>query len=437
MSRTLLRGADVITMAPGRPDVESVDLLVDGDHIAALGTHLNSAGAEVIDLGGRIVMPGLVNAHLHTWQTALRFIGVDWSLVEYLGNVHGGSAPRYTAHDMYVGNLAGALNQIDHGVTTIGDWCHNCITPDHADAATEGLVHSGIRAVFLHGTSHGTTDGPHDTGEVDRLLNGPIADNPLLSIGMAIKGPQLSPPEVAIADLRAAAERGIVASLHQSIGTPGPGWQAVTDADLWGPMVNIVHGTGLDAGWIHRLRDHGVSFTCTPENELGQGHCAEVTSHLLDMGAAPSLGTDTEIVSPGEVLIAVRIMLALQRNLTHAKNYQQTGFGASKASPTVKDALTWVTTEGARALGIADRVGRLQPGMQADLTIIDTRRINLWPVHNPTAAALHANADNIESVMIAGTWRKRDHALVTSRSATIRDDLNESAARLRGPVTFA
>jgi 5-methylthioadenosine/S-adenosylhomocysteine deaminase len=155
------------------------------------------------------------------------------------------------------------------------------------------------------------------------------------------------------------------------------------------------------------------------------------------MGAAPSLGTDTEIVSPGEVLIAVRIMLALQRNLTHAKNYQQTGFGASKASPTVKDALTWVTTEGARALGIADRVGRLQPGMQADLTIIDTRRINLWPVHNPTAAALHANADNIESVMIAGTWRKRDHALVTSRSATIRDDLNESAARLRGPVTFA
>jgi 5-methylthioadenosine/S-adenosylhomocysteine deaminase len=247
---------------------------------------------------------------------------------------------------------------------------------------------------------------------------------------MAIKGPQLSTPEVADADLRAAADRGILASMHQSIGQPGPGWQAVADAGLWGPLVNVVHGTGLTTGWIERLVDAGVSFTSTPENELGQGHCAEVTSHLLRIGAAPSLGTDTEIVSPGEVLVAARIMLALQRSLVHAEACQQTGIGRDKTPITNKEALSWVTAEGARALGMADRIGRLQPGMQADLIVIDTRRVNLWPVHHPVAAALHANGDNIESVMIAGTWHKRDHMLVAARIGELQDTVQEAGRRL-------
>jgi 5-methylthioadenosine/S-adenosylhomocysteine deaminase len=431
MSRTLLSGADVITMAPNRPDVEPVDLLIDGDRIAEVGTHLDGEGAEIVDLGGRIVLPGLVNAHLHTWQTALRFVGADWSLLEYLANVHGVVAHRYTPDDMYVGTLIGALNQIDGGVTTIGDWCHNCATPDHADAAIEGLATSGIRAVFLHGTTHGISDGPHDIREVDRLLAGPVAAKKLLSVGMAVKGPQLSKPEVAIADLRAAAERGILASMHQSIGQPGPGWQAVADAGLWSPSVNIVHGTGLTSNWIETLVAAGTSFTSTPENELGQGHCAEVASHLLRIGAAPSLGTDTEVVSPGEILVAARIMLALQRSFVHAEVHEQTGLSQDKTPVTVKEALSWVTTNGARALGMADRIGQLLPGMQADLTVINSRRLNLWPVHDPIAAALHACADNVEAVMIAGTWRKRGHTLAEPGISEIRDKAQAAGTRLR------
>ncbi|MCV7228044.1 amidohydrolase family protein [Mycolicibacterium komossense] len=420
-------------MAPDRPDSEVLDVLVEGDRITQIGRRLDPAGADIVDLAGRVVIPGLVNAHLHTWQTAMRFVGTDWSLPEYLANAHGAVAHRYSPDDMYVGTLAGALNQIDGGVTTIGDWCHNCVTPEHADAGVDALTRAGVRAVFLHGTPHSVRERPHDTGEVDRLLRGPIGASDLLSMGMAVEGPQLSKPEVAIADLRAAAERGILASMHQSAGPPNPGWRAVGVAGLWGPGVNIVHGVGLTGAWVQRLADAGVSLTSTPENELGQGHCTSLTRQLLRIGTAPSLGTDTEIATPGEVLVAARITLALQRGHTHDLKHQRTGLGTESLEIRAKQALSWVTIEGARALGLADRIGRIQPGLQADLVVIDTRRLNLWPLHDPVAAALHAHPGNVESVMIGGIWRKRDHLLLETSIDDIKGSVQQSGGAIRQP----
>lgn len=429
MTRILLRGAHVVTMAPKRPDSERIDILIEDDHIAMLGVRLDPTGADVVDLTDRIVIPGLVNAHLHTWQTALRFAGADWSLLEYLAHTHGHVARRYRPEDMYIGTLAGALNQINCGTTTLGDWCHNCLTPAHTDASLDALNAAGIRAVFLHGTPHGGPTKPHDVREIDRLLDGPIANSTLLTLGMAIKGPQLSTPDVAIADLRAALERDVIASMHQSAGAPGTGWDAVGTAGLWGPHANIVHGTGLTDDWVKRLADAGATFTSTPENELGQGHCTSITEQLLRAHAAPSLGTDTETAVSGQVLTAARITLARQRGQAHDLELRRTGLSAPTTAPTSKQALSWATVHGARALGLSDQVGHLAPGMQADLVVIDSRALNLWPAHDPIAAALQADIANIEAVMLAGTWRKRHHALVDTDIDTVKDRLKESGER--------
>jgi cytosine/adenosine deaminase-related metal-dependent hydrolase len=109
---------------------------------------------------------------------------------------------------------------------------------------------------------------------------------------MAIAGPQHSTSDVAVADLRAADERDLVASMHQSGGQPTAAWEAVRTAGLFGPRTNIVHGAGLSDHWVTTLVGAGVSFTTTPENELGHGHCTPITGQLLRLGAAPSLGTE-------------------------------------------------------------------------------------------------------------------------------------------------
>ncbi|MDR6144032.1 cytosine/adenosine deaminase-related metal-dependent hydrolase [Microbacterium foliorum] len=192
MTRTLLRGGRVITLAPGRPDVEDIDVAIDDDRIAAIGPHLPASGAKVVDVTGKIIHPGLVNAHLHTWQTALRGIGADWTLTEYLATMHGSLAHLYRPEDMRIAALAGTLSQLDRGVTTVADWCHNSPTPAHSDAAIDGLVDAGIRAVFLHGAPY-LGFGARSTRELDRLLDGPATRHRLLQVGMAIRGPQLSP----------------------------------------------------------------------------------------------------------------------------------------------------------------------------------------------------------------------------------------------------
>jgi cytosine/adenosine deaminase-related metal-dependent hydrolase len=426
----MLRGAQVITMSPGRPDAERVDILIDDDRIGAIGETVGTPDAETVDLSGRIVMPGLINAHLHTWQSALRLAGTDWTLLEYLHRMRVGVAQHYTPADIYIGNLAGALNQINCGSTTLGDWCHNNATPEHTDAAVEGLQKSGIRAVFLHGAPNRGADVAHSLAEIDRLLDSSVRMHPLLTVGMAIAGPQYSTPDVAVADLRAAAERELVASMHQSGGQPAAAWEAVRRAGLFGPLTNVVHGAGLSHDWVAALVQAGVSFTSTPENELGHGHGAPITGELLRLGAAPSLGTDTETAISGEILTAARIALAHQRGLDHEQHRQATGLMSATASVTGKQALSWATVEGARALGLADRVGRLEPGMQADLIVIDARALNLWPAHDSIAAALHASVANIEAVMIAGRWRKRDHRLVDADVEDVRSRLLESGERL-------
>ncbi|MBF6174957.1 amidohydrolase family protein [Nocardia blacklockiae] len=441
MSRILLRGAKVVTMAPHRADAEDIDILIDGDRIAEIGSRLRADDVETVDLSGRIVIPGLVNAHLHTWQTALRFAGTDWTLPDYLAQAHGVAARHYRPDDMRIGTAAGAVSQINSGVTTIGDWCHNCGTPEHADAAVEGLRQAGVRAVFLHGTPHALVDRPHDTREIDRLIDGAIGASDLLSVGMAIKGPQLSKPDVALADLRAATERGVLASMHQSAGAPGAGWEAVRAAGLWSPLTNIVHGTGLTDDTVRQLVDAGATITSTPENELGQGHCTAVVDHLLRCGAAPSLGTDTEVVVAGDMLVAARLCLAQHRGAAHAHEYRRTGLGAPQMPLTAGHALSWATLEGARALGLADRIGTIEPGKQADLVILDARMLNLWPSHDPVAAALNSTTANVESVMIAGAWRKRDHVLLAGPVDELMDELRNSGERIlreiRGTGLFA
>jgi cytosine/adenosine deaminase-related metal-dependent hydrolase len=412
----LVRGATVITM--DRQGDLVGDVLVRGSTIADIAPRIPApAGSEVVDAAGWIVVPGLVNAHMHTWQTALRGIAANWTLPEYFRKMHAGLATVFEPEDLHIATYVGALNQLDCGTTTLADWCHNNRTPAHTDAAIDGLLASGIRAAFFHGTPKpdprpGETpfgEVAHPRAELERLLKA-HAGRELLSVHAAILGPHYSTLEVALHDFAMARELGVIASLHQGGGparTPD-GWQRLEAAGLLGDHVNIVHGHALDDAQLERFCELGMSFSAAAESEMSQGHGHPLTGRLRAFGRAPSLGVDLESVFSGDMLTQARVALGIQRSLDNVAHRQAHGTIPPTSTISTREALSWVTVEGARMLRQDHRIGSLAPGKQADLVLIRATDLNLQPVHDPVSTVVfQASLANVDSVMVAGRWKKR------------------------------
>jgi cytosine/adenosine deaminase-related metal-dependent hydrolase len=443
MRRTLIKSATIITMDDAIGDVATGDVLVEGNRIADVRPSIGvAADTEIVDGTGRIVIPGLINAHMHTWQTGLRGFAANWTLLEYFRRMHAGLATVFRPDDIYIATLVGALNQINCGTTTLVDWCHNNPTPDHTDAAVRGLIDSGIRAAFFHGSPKPEpkpgephfSEVPHPRREVERLLAGPLADRDgLVTLGLAILGPHYSMLDVAMQDFRLARELNLIASMHQGGGpakTPG-GWEKLIEAGLVGAGVNIVHGNDLPDDLLDRLVDLGVSFSVTPENEMIQGHGFPITGRLLKRGVRPTIGIDLESILAGDLFSAARIALSMQRALDNAEARKTSGTIPATTTIPVREALRWITTEGARMLGRDHRIGSLTPGKQADLVIIDATELNLHPVHDPVATVvMQTSLANIEAVMIGGTWKKRNGRLLVDGLDAKKEALAQSGRRL-------
>ncbi|MDP1656331.1 MAG: amidohydrolase family protein [Hylemonella sp.] len=419
--RTLIRGATVITM-DAQGDLLRGDVLVTDDRITEIAPALQVDDADVVDASGCIVIPGPVNAHMHTWQTALRGLAANWTLLEYFQKMHAGLATVFEPGDLYIATLVGALNQLNCGSTTLVDWCHNNRTPQHNDAAIQGLLESGIRAAFFHGTPKPDPkpgerpfwEVPHPRAEVERLLKAHHG-NPLLSVHAAVLGPHYSTLDVALHDFRMVQELGILGSLHQGGGparTPD-GWQQLEAAGLLGPQINIVHGHALSDAQLQRFCELGMSFSAAAENEMTQGHGHPITGRLRALGKAPSLGVDLESVLSGDMLTQARVALGMQRSLDNAAYREAHGSIPPTSTIRTREALSWVTVEGARMLGQLDRIGTLAPGKQADLVLIRADDLNMQPVHDPVSTVvMQTTLANIDSVMVAGRWKKRHGRLL-------------------------
>jgi cytosine/adenosine deaminase-related metal-dependent hydrolase len=452
MTRTLIRGATLITM-DAMGDVPVGDLLVEGTRIAHIA-HIAPQGAPGIEVGdakvvdgtGYIVIPGLINAHMHTWQTALRGLAANWTLLEYFQKMHAGLATVFTPDDLRIATEVGALNQLNCGTTTLVDWCHNNPTPEHNNAAIDGLLASGIRAAFFHGTPKPDAkpgerpfwEVPHPRAEVERLLKAHQGRD-LLAVHMAVLGPHYSTLDVALHDFRMAKELGLIASLHQGGGparTP-EGWERLEAEGLLGPHVNIVHGHALSDAQLQRFCDLGMSFSAAAENEMTQGHGHPITGRLRAFGKAPSLGVDLESVLSGDMLTQARVALGMQRTLDNAAYHEAHGSIPPTSTVTTREALAWVTVEGARMLGQSDRIGSLAVGKQADLVMIRASDLNMQPVHDPVnAVVMQTSLANIDSVMVAGVWNKRAGQLLgvdlAPKLAALQASGQKIASALRG-----
>jgi 5-methylthioadenosine/S-adenosylhomocysteine deaminase len=429
MARTLVKNGWVVTVDPSLGEIEGGDVLVERERIAAVGRNLQADGARLIDATGMVVMPGLVNSHIHTWEISLRGIGADWvSARDYFSNIHGNLAQRFEAEDNYVANLLGALAQINGGTTTIFDWCHNLRSPEMTDAALDGLEHSGIRAVFGHGTAKplGKEQAkpfyeiPQPREEVHRLRTGRLASGEgLITLALATLGPDWGTYEVAEADIRLAREYGIINSAH-TFGRKGKrrvedGMYRLQKAGLLGPDHNVVHGNCLGDDELKMIIDAGCSVSATVMAEMLNCEDAALLGRVEKLGGTPALGTDVDPYFAASMLAEMRRAFLHQRELDNRGLATAGRYPAAQHATTTRSALRWATIGGAKALGLERRIGSLTPGKQADLILVRATDLNIFPsvpLGDPVhAVVMNAETANVDTVMLAGKLVKRNGKL--------------------------
>jgi 5-methylthioadenosine/S-adenosylhomocysteine deaminase len=445
MKRVLIKCGWLVTLDSRIGNFKGGELLFSGNRIEAVGRNLNATADETIDASRMIVMPGLVNAHMHTWETALRGIGAEWMSLDYFKHVHGNLATRYKPEDNYLANLVGALAQIDAGVTTLVDWCHNITSLEMAERAVDGLVDSGIRAVFAHGTAkplsqkEGTpfTEIPHPRDRIEALRKGRLAsDDGLVTLAMAILGPDWGAWEVVQHDIRMAREFGLVSSSHtrrrEDCVVPD-GYARMAKEGLLGPDHNLVHGTSYDANDLRVVIDSGATLTSTVLVELHHHIGDAMVAAYRALGGQPSLGVDVELYCTGQMFREMQAALLFARG-KEIRNNVLRGNSHYKTMPVRSvEALEWATINGARAFRMDDRIGTLSPGKRADIVMLRADDVNMAPVWDPVYSIVEiAGAGNVDTVIIDGVTRKKDGRLTFPADVLRKriDELAESGARI-------
>lgn len=416
-------------------DFECADLLVEGDKISAIAEHIelgDNPDTHIVDASGKIVMPGFVDTHHHQFQTALRSYladgllfsdGAEGSPKGYALEIIGRLAPHYLPDDVHISELVGSLSQLDAGVTTVMDISQIHHSPEHTEAAIQGLADAGKRAALCYTNGFGEACAyPEDIGRIRR--DHFSSDDQLLTLIMGAEPYGDDYPEH-----WALARRLDVPIASHVVGHFSPAEQQRTLGALLGPDNLVIHATGMSDDFWRRLADSGAGISLAVPIEMTMGHGMPPILKAHEFGVLPSLSSDVECTLSADFFTQMRALMTLQRALVN----EQTLSGEACDSPllTCRDVLDYATIQGARALGLDAKIGTLTPGKQADIILLDARALNVAPLNNvPGAVVSLMERSNVDTVIVAGRIRKWRGQLLDVDTARLLTELEHSRDRV-------
>ena len=420
--RIVLRGGTIVTMDDAIGDLAAGDVLVERGCIEAVAPSIAAEDALTIDARGTVVIPGLVDTHRHTWQTLMRAICADWTLTDYFLGMRLTISPAYRPNDVFLGNRVGALEALDAGVTTLLDFSHCMNTPEHADAALEGIRDAGGRAIHAYGFFASSPENAafptHASrlADFERVVRAHGTAHERVAIGAAVTEIATIPWRETVAEIETARRHDARMVLHT-----GCVWGSVVTMGvremhahgLLGPDQVHVHANTLaDEEW-RLLADSGGKVSISPETELNMGMGRPMFGACEKHGIRPTLSCDIISLNSGDLFTQMRLGLASARADANDPVNRRGAMPGSLAF-TARDALRWATIDGAAACGLESRVGSITPGKRADLVVLGgTGSLAFRPSQDPIATVVfQASARDVRDVLVDGRIVKRNGALV-------------------------
>jgi 5-methylthioadenosine/S-adenosylhomocysteine deaminase len=427
----VIRNAYLVTMDPDLGDIAGGDIEVADGQIVAIGQFLDAPNARTLKGEGMIVMPGLVETHWHMWNTLLRSMSGDKAEFGYFRTTSA-LGQNYAPTDMFQGTRLAAAEAINSGITFVHSWCHNVRNPEYAEADLRALRQSGLRARFSYGWMQGhPNDRTIDLEDLERLHNnwGSYSNDGLVTLGMAWRGqggnnPATAvPPEVYTREIETARRLGLPITVHAS-GSRGAAGQVdrLARANLLGKDMQIVHGVVLTPQEIDAIKAAGASLSLSPTSELRIGFGFPQTANLLNAGIPVGLSVDTVELSGNADMFGIMKFI---QNVENGRSENEFKLAARRV-------LELGTIEGARSMGIDDKIGSLKVGKRADLLMISARDLNLGVFGDPAHMLVTAaQPSNVDTVVVDGRILKRNGRLVHLNAGQIVTEAAAANAALR------
>lgn len=432
--KTLIRNALLLPCTPDMPVIEAGHVLIEDDRIvsAGAGPGPGSIDADITDVEGDIVMPGMVNPHAHLPMTLFRGLGedVDDRLFRYvLPMERKFVSPRMVR----VGTALACWELIRAGVTTVADMYYHETEVGHV------LDEAGLRGVV--GQTIADFDPP-DHASIDEgfalteLLVGAFADHPRITPSIAPHAPYSTDIAVMKRVAQWATDHPAVpVQIHLAEMGSEMAWaerthgcrpvEVVDRAELLIDGLIAAHCLHLDEAEIGRLAEAGVRVAHNARSNAKAGRGIAPVAAMRAAGIPVGIATDGPMSGNTLDLFAQFGPVSMFAKLLG---------GSRKPMPAV-DIIRMATIEGARVLGMDLRVGSLEPGKQADIIRIALDTPRLQPVYDPYATLVFAaQPEDVTDVMVAGRWLMRDRDVLTLERRKVLRDAGQIATEFKAEM---
>ena len=401
----LIRARWVVPVEPAGTVLEHHAVAVSGERIDALlpAAEIDSRypGAEVIELGEHVLIPGLVNAHTHAAMSLMRGLADDRALAPWLAeHIWPAEARHVSAQFVKDGTLLACAEMLRGGITCFNDMYF------FPEAALEAALEAGMRAalgmIVIEFPSAYASD-PDDYLQKGLALRDRWREQPLLSFCLAPHAPytvsdatfhnlatMLGELDVPLHIHLHETEEEITRSLAEHGVRP---LERLRHLGLLGPGLIAVHGVHLTTEEIEVLARHGSSVVHCPSSNLKLASGFAPVAQLLAAGVNVALGTDGA---------ASNNRLDLMQEMRQAALLAKAVARDAEAMP-AHLALRCATLGGAIALGLERRIGSIVPGKLADLVAVRLHGPELTPCFDPVSHLVYAaGREHVSDVWVAG-----------------------------------
>ena len=452
--RTEITDGRIICCDPSNKEYANGYIVVENDRILDIGKGplpCHEPGARLIEAGGKIILPGFVNGHTHSYANITR--GLTPTVPLEIWMVYAVAASQVLApRDIYLSALLGGMEMIRTGTTACVDHFHASVGEEAMEQVSKAYTDIGIRAFIAPMVSDRPYPDSLPLNREEKLQSERIgwAETPSRKelLGLVENGLRKwrDPDGLVRAIVGYSAPHrcsdDFVVSLHDLAGRYDVGihthlletrFQSLMGQELYGEdivshlsalgvldkRVAFAHGVWVSREGAERLASAGCTIVHNPQSNLSLGSGVCPIPMLQKAGVNVALGTDGSNCGGTQSMFRSLHLGATQHNHREAE-YENW--------PTVQEALGWATRGGARSVLAAAEIGSLEKGKKADLVIIDTSGLALTPLHNSVdQLVLGEPGVAVESVMVNGKWVLEKRVMTSIAEGDVLHEIRERA----------